>query len=82
VQSHPGYPTLKAIDEVLNKYNRWEHINYMARDFILTSLTTELCEKLQDFTFASDMLEYLDVSLGNKILFLNRTLIPRWLKLF
>jgi GTP cyclohydrolase III len=61
VQTHPDYHTLKATNDEVNNYNRWLHINDVARDSILTSLALELYVKLQKFPIASDMLEYLEV---------------------
>jgi hypothetical protein len=44
------------------------HINDVAKDLILTSLTFELYVKLQNFKVASDMLEYLEVQFGESYL--------------
>lgn len=71
MQTHPNYPTLDAIDNVLKKYYQWEQVNDVTRTFILTSLTLELYEKLQDFPYASDVLDFLEVR------FRKQSLIPK-----
>lgn len=71
MQTHPTYPTLDATDDVVKKYYQWEHVNDVARTFILTSLTLELYEKLQDFPYASDVLDFLEVR------FRKQSLIPK-----
>jgi GTP cyclohydrolase III len=67
VQTHPDYPALKATNDVIN-YNRWTHVNEMSKENILTSLTPELYTKLQEFDFASNMLEFLEVKFGEHYL--------------
>lgn len=52
---------IKAINGEKNNYNQWLHINDVAKDLILTSLTPELYLKLQSFMVASDKLENLEV---------------------
>jgi hypothetical protein len=70
VQTHPDYPTIKATDDDVNNYNRWSHVNDVAREFILTSLAPMLYAKLQNFELASDMLEFLEVRFGKQYIFL------------
>jgi hypothetical protein len=44
------------------------HVNDVAKEFILTSLIHELYANLQNFEVASDMLEFLEVRLGEQYL--------------
>jgi len=48
VQTHPDYLALIVTDAEVNNYNRWSHINDVARGFVLTSLAAELYLKLQN----------------------------------
>jgi GTP cyclohydrolase III len=64
LQTYPVYHALKVTNVEVNKYNMWSHNNKFAREFMLTSLASELYEKLQNFKVASNMLEYLEVRFG------------------
>jgi hypothetical protein len=65
VQTHHVYRSyIKVIDDEVNNYNQWLHINDIAKDLILTSLAPKIYVKLQNFMVTSDMLKYLEAKFG------------------
>lgn len=60
------FPALDATQEVIQRYDRWNHFNELARTFILTSLSDDLQHEMQDLSLASDMLISLNDKFGKQ----------------